>query len=47
MWRPAASGTFQLKVRAFNHAGQKQTDQLWNRSGFMRNVIEQTDVEVV
>jgi len=47
MWRPVASGTFQLKVRAFNHAGQKQTDQLWNRSGFMRNVIEQTDVEVI
>jgi DMSO/TMAO reductase YedYZ molybdopterin-dependent catalytic subunit len=47
MWRPSVSGPVQLKVRAFNRAGQKQTDQLWNRSGFMRNVIEQTDVEVI
>jgi sulfite dehydrogenase len=47
VWKPAAAGTFQLKVRAFNHAGQTQTDQLWNRSGFMRNVIEQTNVEVI
>ncbi len=47
MWRPAATGTFQLKVRAFNRAGQRQTEQFWNRSGFMRNVVEQTNVEVI
>ena len=46
-WRPPAAGQYHLKVRAFNRAGQQQTDQLWNRSGFMRNVIEQTDVEVI
>jgi sulfite dehydrogenase len=46
-WRPAAPGQYHLKVRAFNRAGQQQNDRLWNRSGFMRNVIEQTDVEVI
>jgi sulfite dehydrogenase len=45
-WRPAAPGQYHLKVRAFNQAGQQQTTELWNRSGFMRNVIEQTNVEV-
>ena len=46
-WNPPASGKYQLKVRAFNRAGQQQTISLWNRSGYMRNVIEQTEVEVL
>ena len=46
-WTPPASGKYQLKVRAFNLAGQQQTTNLWNRGGYMRNVIEQTEVEVL
>ena len=45
-WLPATSGKYRLMVRAFNRAGQQQTTHLWNRSGFMRNVIEQIEVEV-
>lgn len=46
-WRPPAAGKHHLQVRAFNQAGQQQPTELWNRSGYMRNVIEQTDVEVI
>ncbi len=46
-WLPPAPGKYQLKVRAFNLAGQQQTTSLWNRGGYMRNVIEQTAVEVL
>jgi sulfite dehydrogenase len=46
-WLPPASGKFRLRVRAFNRGEQEQTSALWNRSGFMRNVIEQTEVEVL
>jgi DMSO/TMAO reductase YedYZ molybdopterin-dependent catalytic subunit len=46
-WLPAASGKYRLRVRAFNRSGEQQTTSLWNRSGFMRNVIEQTEVEVL
>lgn len=46
-WSPPAPGKYQLKVRAFNRAGQGQTTSLWNRGGYMRNVIEQTEVEVL
>jgi DMSO/TMAO reductase YedYZ molybdopterin-dependent catalytic subunit len=46
-WLPPASGKYRIRVRAFNGAGQEQTTALWNRSGFMRNVIEQTEVEVL
>jgi hypothetical protein len=46
-WQPAASGKYRLRVRAFNQAGEHQTDSVWNRSGFMRNVVEQTEVEVL
>ena len=45
-WLPATIGKYRLSVRAFNQAGQEQTTGLWNRSGFMRNVIEKTEVEV-
>jgi DMSO/TMAO reductase YedYZ molybdopterin-dependent catalytic subunit len=46
-WRPPGRGKFLLSVRAFNRAGQEQSTRLWNRSGYMRNVIEQMEVEVV
>ena len=46
-WNPPASGRYQFQVRAFNRAGQHQSTSLWNRGGYMRNVIEQTEVEVL
>lgn len=46
-WTPPAVGKYQLLVRAFNQAGEQQTTKLWNRGGYMRNVIEQTEVEVL
>jgi sulfite dehydrogenase (cytochrome) subunit A len=46
-WQPPAVGKYRLMVRAFNFAGEQQTNQLWNRGGYMRNVIEQTEVEVI
>lgn len=46
-WKPPAPGKYQLQVRAFNRAGQHQTESLWNRGGYMRNVIEQIDLEVL
>jgi hypothetical protein len=46
-WQPGTSGRYRLRVRAFNRAGEQQTANLWNRSGFMRNVIEQAEVEVL
>lgn len=46
-WKPPAPGKYRLQVRAFNRAGQHQTTRLWNRGGYMRNVIETTDVEVL
>src|SRR5881296_3616787 len=46
-WLPAASGKQRLRVRAFNRSGEQQTTALWNRSGFMRNVIEEIQVEIL
>jgi sulfite dehydrogenase (cytochrome) subunit A len=46
-WTPPGKGKHQLQVRALNRAGEQQTSSLWNRSGYMRNVIEQTEVEVL
>jgi sulfite dehydrogenase (cytochrome) subunit A len=46
-WIPPAPSKYQLKVRAFNRDGQQQTTSLWNRAGYMRNVIEQIEVEVL
>jgi len=46
-WQPATRAQYRLQVRAFNRAGDQQPARLWNRSGFMRNVVEQTEVEVL
>jgi sulfite dehydrogenase len=46
-WKPPAPGRYKFKVRAHNQAGQQQPIDLWNRAGYMRNVVEQTEVEVV
>jgi len=47
-WRPAAVGQQRLRVRAFNRAGESQPSEPgWNRSGYMRNAIEEVQVDVV
>jgi hypothetical protein len=41
-------GPATLKVRAINRIGQSQPDEaLWNPSGYMRNVVEKTEVKVI
>jgi DMSO/TMAO reductase YedYZ molybdopterin-dependent catalytic subunit len=47
-WTPQTRGPHVLQVRATSNTGETQPDQAgWNRSGYMRNVIEQLSVEVV
>jgi DMSO/TMAO reductase YedYZ molybdopterin-dependent catalytic subunit len=41
-------GPVTLKVRAINRIGQSQPDEaLWNPAGYMRNVVEKTEVKVI
>jgi DMSO/TMAO reductase YedYZ molybdopterin-dependent catalytic subunit len=44
-WRPER-GNHTLMARATNAAGETQTAQQWNRSGYARNVIESVEVTV-
>jgi sulfite dehydrogenase (cytochrome) subunit A len=47
-WRPEQRGTHQLLVRATSGSGEIQPlEEGWNRSGYMRNVVEKLTVEVV
>jgi DMSO/TMAO reductase YedYZ molybdopterin-dependent catalytic subunit len=46
-WTPPEAGKYPLQVRAFSRTGEQQTTSLWNRSGYMRNVIEHAEVEVL
>jgi sulfite dehydrogenase (cytochrome) subunit A len=46
-WTPRSAGSHRLMCRATNSAGQTQSTQYWNRSGYQRNVIEHVDVTVV
>ncbi|HTU22625.1 MAG TPA: hypothetical protein VMG10_31590, partial [Gemmataceae bacterium] len=47
-WTPPGRGTHRLQVRAVNRAGDGQpTTAIWNRGGYMRNVIEEVRVHVV
>jgi sulfite dehydrogenase (cytochrome) subunit A len=47
-WTPSALGAYRLQVRAVNNAGEGQPTQAnWNRGGYMRNVIEEIQVNVV
>ncbi len=44
-WSPASRGMYLLLVRATNGANERQpTEPVWNRSGYMRNVVEQIRV---
>jgi sulfite dehydrogenase len=46
-WRPEKAGAHRLMVRATNGRGDTQAAKPgWNRSGYMRNVIEEVGVEV-
>jgi len=45
---PKQSGSFELKVKATNRAGQSQPiEPLWNPAGYMRNVVETVRVVAV
>ena len=47
-WRPDSIGQHTLAVRATSNSGAVQTNiPQWNRSGYMRNVIEKVEVNVV
>jgi hypothetical protein len=51
-WKTEANfdheGPATLKVRATNRIGQSQPDEaLWNPAGYMRNVVEKTEVKVI
>lgn len=47
-WRPKKPGRTSLLVRATNVLGQSQPlEPLWNPAGYMRNVVEKTEVEVL
>lgn len=46
-WTPKAPGMYRIMSRCFNGAGDGQTIEQWNRSGYMRNVIEHLDVQVM
>ena len=47
-WTPPAPGTHRLMVRAVNGAGEEMPGSpRWNRSGYMRNVIEEISVTAV
>jgi sulfite dehydrogenase len=44
-WTPKSRGQYRLMARATNKAGNTQSKEQWNRSGFMWNVIQQVDVK--
>jgi DMSO/TMAO reductase YedYZ molybdopterin-dependent catalytic subunit len=47
-WTPPGPGTYRLRVRAVNGAGDTQPEKpVWNRGGYMQNVIEEVRVHVV
>ena len=40
-FKPTKKGSYEIKVRAVNRAGQGQPlEALWNPAGYMRNVVE-------
>jgi hypothetical protein len=45
-WTPSRSGGYTLMVRAFNAIGESQGyEPLWNPAGYLRNVIERTEIQ--
>lgn len=46
-WTPGKAGAYALKCRAVNRLGETQAlEPLWNPQGYMRNVVETTQVNV-
>jgi DMSO/TMAO reductase YedYZ molybdopterin-dependent catalytic subunit len=46
-WTPAKPGACELKCRALNRLGETQPlEPLWNPAGYLRNVVETTEVTV-
>jgi sulfite dehydrogenase (cytochrome) subunit A len=46
-WRPSRPGVHEIMVRATNNVGDTQPTCLWNKSGYMRNVVERIEVTVL
>jgi DMSO/TMAO reductase YedYZ molybdopterin-dependent catalytic subunit len=46
-WTPASAGHYSVMVRAVSNSGEKQNEHVWNKSGYMRNVVERIEVPVV
>jgi hypothetical protein len=45
-WTPPAAGAYRLLVRATSNRGETQPMTAgWNRSGYMRNVIEELPIQ--
>lgn len=44
-WTPPRAGAYTLMVRASNAAGETQQQHHWNRSGYMRQVVESIQVK--
>lgn len=45
-WNPTSEGTFHFKVKATNAVGDTQPEHQWNRSGYMRDEIEELVITV-
>lgn len=47
-WTPTQRGAYRLQVRAVNNVGDTQpTKSVWNRGGYMQNIIEETHVHII
>lgn len=46
-WTPNSAGRYQIMSRASNQSGSQRSYDQWNKSGYMRNVIELIEVPVV
>ncbi|HNB24626.1 MAG TPA: sulfide dehydrogenase, partial [Candidatus Melainabacteria bacterium] len=46
-WTPTSAGNYKIMTRATAGDGKIQGLQYWNKSGYMRNGIEQVEVPVV
>lgn len=46
-WMPSSPGQYRVQVRATNAEGQTQPKEHWNHGGYMRQRIEEMDVQVV
>src|SRR4030095_3013050 len=45
-WTPLSAGLYKFKVKATNVIGETQPEHHWNRSGYLRNEIEEIELIV-